>query len=899
MERRPDLVLDAEPSEKWSIYSSSQNLASVLNDPSLPRADILTKDWGAKFIESPPIVPLYPPPTPNDLALIETYRKRVHRREEKLAAIKRSSISSDNLTDFGASSKSKDIHDIVPRLFLRSDFSLENVNTFTSLLSDSKSVNCLTGNNLSSSPDSFKESIKQISRNLTDYLDVVEENLSHQISLRFREFFHIMNAIDSVMENLSKTIKQVTLLRGKCQQLEATFVKPNLENIRLHWARQNALKVLDKMQLMSTINQTQPTIQLLLSNSDFAGSLDLISTTQDVFLQELLGLHCFRHLESQLNEIREIISKMMKEEFIKFIDAFCNQPVDPSIGPISMDNLTINKKNQIPGSDRLEALVMGMLKNHCFSFIDDFNKEARMAIKAFVKQTVIEMLSQEDDIDIDGKEEMSLFERLRSIDPSKWLKLLSIVFVNLNLLLDRMELIQVLMLRVVQEASEKRNEDTSKNQEQSNHILADKDYNKLSITIKESLVAICDDAHLASKDLIRYKANDGSLDKLTSAEFLELSKSIDKFTSECETRCGRRSDILESVLKNQAFRFTTRFHDERKRKLNSVLTVEQWKSLDPIPVELQEMINQFSEERLGSRNPRKTETKDESTSESNQLPSSSSQSSVSSTKSTTSSVKTTTTTTSSSASKSYVTLNDENYVVVSSMKTLISMILEYCQCCNEIPSLTSELLARLLDLISHFNTRTCHLVLEGGAANEAGLKSINVRNLFLSQRCLQLVISLLPYLSSHFCDLMPTKNRSTIKSFEDIERGYTEHVQKIPEKVISLVKDFMIFHLSKWEAKPPVPSQPFQTISQHLMRLHENIQDVIPIGDLSNFFIRLHELFKEVLRSQLTRLKIANDGGPQHGLVTQELTFYVINLNNLSIGKKLKFSIDDLWSKIS
>ena len=45
---------------------------------------------------------------------------------------------------------------------------------------------------------------------------------------------------------------------------------------------------------MSTIHQTQPTIQLLLSNSDFVGALDLISTSQEILSQELAGLHSFR-----------------------------------------------------------------------------------------------------------------------------------------------------------------------------------------------------------------------------------------------------------------------------------------------------------------------------------------------------------------------------------------------------------------------------------------------------------------------------------------------------------------------------------------------------------------------------------------------------------------------------
>ncbi len=45
---------------------------------------------------------------------------------------------------------------------------------------------------------------------------------------------------------------------------------------------------------MSTVHQTQPTIQLLLSTNEFVGALDLIATTQEVLAQELAGIHSFR-----------------------------------------------------------------------------------------------------------------------------------------------------------------------------------------------------------------------------------------------------------------------------------------------------------------------------------------------------------------------------------------------------------------------------------------------------------------------------------------------------------------------------------------------------------------------------------------------------------------------------
>lgn len=46
---------------------------------------------------------------------------------------------------------------------------------------------------------------------------------------------------------------------------------------------------------MSTVMQTQPTIQLLLSSPDYVGALDLIHTTEDLLKQELAGIHSFRY----------------------------------------------------------------------------------------------------------------------------------------------------------------------------------------------------------------------------------------------------------------------------------------------------------------------------------------------------------------------------------------------------------------------------------------------------------------------------------------------------------------------------------------------------------------------------------------------------------------------------
>ena len=81
-----------------------------------------------------------------------------------------------------------------------------------------------------------------------------------------------------------------------------------------------------------------------------------------------------------------------------------------------------------------------------------------------------------------------------------------------------------------------------------------------------------------------------------------------------------------------------------------------------------------------------------------------------------------------------------------------------------------------------------------------------------------------------------------------------------------MVRDITDTQLSKWVAKAPVPSPPFQAISLHLMRLHDNIQDTLPANDLQQLFQQIHNTFKDVLRIHLERLEIQKDGGPQHGL---------------------------------
>ncbi len=50
------------------------------------------------------------------------------------------------------------------------------------------------------------------------------------------------------------------------------------------------VSLIEKLELMSSLHETQPKIQLHLSSSEFTGALDLIAMSQDILPQYLRGI---------------------------------------------------------------------------------------------------------------------------------------------------------------------------------------------------------------------------------------------------------------------------------------------------------------------------------------------------------------------------------------------------------------------------------------------------------------------------------------------------------------------------------------------------------------------------------------------------------------------------------
>nr|CAD7261959.1 unnamed protein product [Timema shepardi] len=716
---------------------------------------------------------------------------------------------------------------------------------------------------------------------LSHYLDMVEVQIAQQVAQKSDAFFHAMTSHDALMEQLTQTITVVKALREKVHHIDNTLVKKSLDVLRLERRQCNYNAVYEKIKIMATVHQTQPTIQLLLSAPDYVAALDLISTTQEIIVEELTGIQSFRHLGSQLLEMERLIDKMLSTEFERYATADLNRP--------------LTQDQHVLEGDKLVSIIFGMLREKHFQFIDMYKEEAFTTIKAIVKQMVIEVVAASES----GDTEMALTglgDHLQGVDLEDWLRLMEDTTETLLRLIHRVKAVHDVMQqasdisagKILDKSTNSEDEGSpdiclSVSSNPGDKFLTSDEHRRVTVRLREMLTAVCDYAHERLGQLVSAQAqvNDVKissqirpgerqggqpqgapqtvywlLDKATALQVCDLARVIDNFSDSCEKVCGRPSTALKSAFKVQASKFVQRFHNDRKNKLSLILDSERWKQTD-VPGEFQDMAD-----RIKSSGKFCTPKRIQDSDNGDRKPA------------------------------EVLLVGSEKYAVVGTVLLLLKIVTEYCQCAEDLSAMAPTLCRQLAELLVLFNSRCCQLVIGAGALHLAGLKTITSTNLALASRSLQLVLWLIPHVKKHFQDILVSQQGSNpqahslrnvggLSHLEAVEKDVNSHVLEIEGKVLSIIGSLISGQLGHWEAKPPVPSQAFRNISRHLTKLHEAVSNILPESQAHDLYRTVHQSFKEKLRDQLIKMNVVNNWGPQHGVVTSELTFYLETLKTL------------------
>ncbi|XP_057333954.1 vacuolar protein sorting-associated protein 54 [Microplitis mediator] len=899
----------------WTVYSAVQNLPAVLNDPKKGKqGNFLTKTWGDSFTDHVHIPKsMYLPPEVT-INYFDSYLKKIGRRYRRHSSRSITSINSIKSTSSTASSsinscQERDEFDFstIPSIFRNPNLDLSSRDTFENVFPFTKDGLLLDNYNEKAGRMTTNDVMVQVrcyQEKLSHYLDIVEVRIAEQVASKSQAFFHAMTSHDVLMEQLTQTINICKALRKNIKDIDKSFVIDSLNILRLERARVNRLLVYEKLKLIATVHQSQPMIQLLLSTPDYVAALDLISTTQEILHQELNGIQSFRHLSSQLTEMEKLVDKMLFTEFQRYSTADLNRP--------------LTNDYSVLDADKLISIISGLLRQKHFKFIDTYKEESITTIRAVTKQRIIEALA---DSDCCSDQQAAALE-VTGLSLAERLTLLSSTIQSLTSLLFRIKAVH----EVMRETASLSSDNVDRNN--IDKLLTTDEYLRVKNKLNDMLSTICDYCHerLASqllspsvsvndreriiadgskesavinntsnklnvsndKEVIQTAIKDDNSwlsDRGANvAQVCQLASIIDEFTDTCELICGKQSTALRSAFKVHASKFVQRFHNERKQKLSQLLDSEMWKQAD-VPVDFQLLIDRVFEfkkfpKELSSIKNSSFNYFNERTSGLGDV-------------------------------KNFLTIDNEQFAVVSTVIMLVQMINEYCCIATELQVLSGSIGRYLAELLRHYNSRCCQLVLGAGAMQAAGLKTITSTILVLASRSLKLLLWCMPFVKSHFQELANSTRGPTglggsvggtggVALLDSVERDVRAHIREIEGKILTIVDNLVGGQISIWDARPPVPSQSFRNISRHLVKLHEAVSGILPASDVQSLYRTVNNSFKEKLREQLFKMNIVNNGGPQHGVVISELTFYLEALRNLKVLPYDELSDDwmaDIWTR--
>ncbi|CAF0831024.1 unnamed protein product [Adineta steineri] len=867
------------------------NLACVLNDPKKTRAEIstfFTKAWGNSFVDR------LPDPLARlgdyNLSDFETYFQSL-RKSEKYG---RPHLRQPSSNDTNLPQKTNPVINI-PQLFLSSQFTLSDSSTFnmvfpgmipnnrslsptnfeqqqqqksrttstsseksegnnrrqsTSSTNNTKSTSNGSVSNTVSNSSSPKHSISSATRLLQDkythYLDEVELLITRALSTKSHCFHDAVRSHDEIQSFLNTTRHAISSLRCELSNYDNQSLLTLLRLYRLLRQRQNQRQLLKRLESLSIVKQTHMQVQALLTTSDYLSALDLIDQTRDIISTQLNDLSSLRFFDTQLSELYKLNISLMRQEFGQTLNQHLTTQQDL---PLTSDYVE---------EDKFTTMLIGLIRVKDEKYIDEIRSKFESFIFDIIEKTVTSnskdnnldkynktIVKNNSDQSISNDENSSntryIYSSTINSNSSSfisWFRLINIVLTSTEQGLNRLSNVCQLI-----------SESLLKHQQNTNSSIITLLY-ELYDTVEDRLITIL------TQECTRYQVQ---VERLTLDEYAQIVKLIDNFIlkiNQYEKKYNSRP--LKTFLQSQTSKFLNHFHDERKQRVSDTLDNEQWKQV-AVPRSIQNSVDELFS-RTSSVNPNGSDT---------------------------------------------LIIENEHFVLSNSALHLFMLVLDYCSCAQLLTSSSiNDVQHRLIELLNLFNSKTCQLVLGAGAVRLGRIKTISAKILAITCRCLQFIKITLPLIKLRFDQLQTSsESSSTIssissnKQFEQLTKLYSEHIDEIHGKLISIIETAFDDTLSSYEVRAPMPSDCFRTlVTRHIAVFYNAVARIVSPSDLILLFTRLNSIFKQLLAKRLRQLRIANDGGPQHGLLTSDLLYYIKQVQNLSGLEMLELHVDEIWT---
>ncbi|OIV97295.1 hypothetical protein TanjilG_07047 [Lupinus angustifolius] len=411
----------------------------------------------------------------------------------------------------------------------------------------------------------------------------------------------------------------------------------------------------------------------------------------------------------------------------------------------------------------------------------------------------------------------------------------------------------------------------------------------------EAVFAACDSAHGRWAKLLGVRAV--LHPRLKLQEFLTIYNISQEFITATEKIGGRLGYSIRGTLQSQAKAFIDFQHDSRMSKIKAVLDQETWVEID-VPDEFQAIINLlFSNDALTSENFNGSED-DNSTSynvqpiaytgQSNDEQNNSIEASISNAASDRSkpldesmernrahsripsaqSNHTDTKDNKKSVSQALL-YKGVGYHMVNCGLILLKMLSEYIDMNNLLPSLSSEVVHRVVEILKFFNTRTCQLVLGAGAMQVSGLKSITSKHLALASQVISFIHAIIPEIRQIlFLKVPETRKMLLVAEIDRVAQDYKVHRDEIHTKLVQIMRERLLVHLrglpqivESWnrpeDAADQQPSQFARSLTKEVGYLQRVLSRTLNEEDVQAIFRQVVIIFHSQISEAFSRFDIS------------------------------------------
>ncbi|KAH9928538.1 Vps54-like protein-domain-containing protein [Epithele typhae] len=759
----------------------------------------------------------------------------------------------------------------VPTVFFEREFNLGDPRTFNVVTEQDDDDEY-------SDPSSLAQSLPLLEK-LSHYADTIEQHLIREISVRSTSFFAALSNLQDLQTESEQCLDRISQLRGLLKDVDENGAKRGLQIVRKEVKMRNLGTVKDSVRYVGNVMEMSGIARSLVGAGQWREALDMIEELEKLWTLEkskamepappippkngrssplptveesppaspspaapppapsipLSSLKAFSALPEHLRTLTMEITTSLTSEFVTLLRHDLLERIDTN-----QDMWSEARRQEFNASlrDRLRPSLQSLVRTKgileaTLNWRDIVMTEVRGVIK---RRTPL--LEADDD-------DAALFQspaatELRAMEHGTFIDLIRSVYKGLLNSIEGLHRQGAIIIEVIQSIQSPR---------------APVDITALQEELSDILSSAAELANARASKVISIRAEQHTALDLPS--FCALFNESWEFVVKSETICRRMIVGLRGTIVSQAKTFLQHFHQTQLNLCAKLVEDEQWNAAEVAP-SVQRSVDIVVDASISTlpnfhstalpqtpfrpflQTPRHPLPLI-SPSTANHVPPARRRSANAPTK--------------------HLRVEDRAYFAVGATLDVLVLLVDYLRVITNLPLLTTDTMARIIELLKSFNSRTCQVVLGAGAMRSAGLKNITAKHLALASQSLAIMISLIPYVRETFRRHLSQKQAVMLIEFDKLKRDYQEHQNEIHAKLIAIMGDRLTAHIRtlqavKWDVPKEGVNEYMEVLIKETVTLHKVLSRYLPASVVEYVMTQVFAALNHRLSEEYTKIEL-------------------------------------------